>query len=330
MSFVAVSIATAGIGALTSIGGGIANLSAAKKEQRRARRQNKRAKAEYQQQLEAYKNLDTSNPYLNMENVMEDLTINQKEAEFSRQQFAQSQANIMSGLREAAGGSGIAALAQSLAQQGQLASQRSAASIGRQEATNQRAERAMAGQLQNLERKGEVYSRGLKQNQTETLLAMAQQRRAAALNRQTQAKMAKTAAIGGIIKGVGQAAISGVQAGALANIFNGHGGGSIPSDITVPEGGGGRFLTDTNPTSLDKLQNTLAGQRRALNLGVETPKVFGSGGGTPFEEAFRLARAKQGANQTFEWPVGSGDMFTTNYDYEVAPGTYGPTINQGG
>jgi hypothetical protein len=314
MSFVAVSIATAGIGALTSIGGGIANLSAAKKEQRRARRQNKRAKEEYQRQLEAYKNLDTSNPYLNMENVMEDLTINQKQAEFSRQQFAQSQANIMSGLREAAGGSGIAALAQSLAQQGQLASQRSAASIGQQEATNQRAERAMAGQLQNLERKGEVYSRGLKQNQTETLLAMAQQRRAAAMNRMAQAKTAKTAAIGGIIKGVGQAAIAGVQAGALANIFNGQGGGSIPSDITVPEGGGGRFLTDTNPTSLDKLQDTFAGQRRALNMGVETTKALG----TPFEEAFRLARARHGGGGgTFEWPTGSGDMYTTNYRKEA-------------
>ena len=323
MSFIAVGIATAGIGALTSIGGGILNIRAAQKEQRRARRQNKRAKAEYQQQLDAYKNLDTSNPYLNMENVMEDLTINQKEAEFSRQQFGQSQANILSGLREAAGGSGIAALAQSLAQQGQLASQRSAASIGQQEATNQRAERAIAGQLQGLERQGEVYSRGLKQNQTETLLGMAQQRRSAALNRQAQAKMAKTAAIGGMIQGVGQAAISGVQAGALANIFNGQGGGSIPSDITVPEGGGGRFLP------APERSNTY-NQLSSLNLGVETPKTLSSGGGTPFEEAFRLARAQQGANQTFEWPIGSGDMFTTNYNYEVAPGTYGPTINQGG
>jgi hypothetical protein len=169
----------------------------------------------------------------------------------------------------------------------------------------------VAGQLQNLERKGEVYSRGLKQNQTETLLAMAQQRRAAALNRQSQAKMAKTAAIGGIIKGVGQAAIAGVQAGALANIFNGQGGGSIPSDITVPEGGGGRFLTDTNPTSLDKLQDTLAGQRRALNLGVETPKALG----TPFEEAFRRAREQHGGGGgTFEW---EGDMYTTNWREEA-------------
>ena len=322
MSFVAVGIATAGIGALTSIGGGILNMRAAQKEQRRARRQNRRAKAEYQQQLDAYKNLDTSNPYLNMENVMEDLTINQKEAEFSRQQFAQSQANIMSGLREAAGGSGIAALAQSLAQQGQLASQRSAASIGRQEATNQRSERAMASQLQSLERQGEVYSRGLERQRTETLLGMAQQRRAAALNRQAQAKMAKTAAIGGMIQGVGQAALAGVEAGALGSIFNRQGSGGIPSDITVPEGGGGRFLTDTNPTALDKLQDTLAGQRKALNLGVETPKVVGSvgentdllGTGTSFEEAFRAARILQGAGGTFEW---NGNMYTTNYREEA-------------
>ena len=38
-----------------------------------------------------YANLDTSNPFLNMENVMEDLTINQKQAQFQAQQFQQSQ-----------------------------------------------------------------------------------------------------------------------------------------------------------------------------------------------------------------------------------------------
>ena len=92
-----------------------------------------------------------TNVYSGLENTMEDLTVNQQQAEFERQTFQQSQANILGGLRGAAGGSGIGALAQSLAQQGQIASQRSAASIGQQEALNQRAAAAQAGQLQMAE-----------------------------------------------------------------------------------------------------------------------------------------------------------------------------------
>ena len=44
----------------------------------------------------------------------------------------------MQGLRGAAGGSGIAGLAQALANQGQLQTQRISASIGQQEAANQK------------------------------------------------------------------------------------------------------------------------------------------------------------------------------------------------
>ena len=315
MSFVAVGL---GVSALTTIGGGILNYRAAKKEEDRAREANKKAKEEYNRRMEAYENLDTSNPYLNMENVMEDLTINQKEAEFSRQQFAQSQANIMSGLREAAGGSGIAALAQSLASQGQLASQRAAASIGQQEATNQRAERSMAGQLQNLERKGEIYSRGLEQQKTETLLAMAQQQRVAAMNRKAQAQQAKTGAITGMLQGLGNTALSAIDSGILDGLGGGNAkklgiDGSLPSDIQIPEGGGGRFLDAPE-------RSNIYNPRNELRMGSDA----GTGSGNlSFSEAFRQARASQGANQIFDW---RGNPYTTNYDYEVAPGTYGPTI----
>ena len=322
MSFIAVGI---GVAAGASVIGGVVNFKAAQNEAKKARQQNKRAKQEYQQQLDAYKNLDTSNPYLNMENVMEDLVINQKEAEFARQQFAQSQANIMSGLREAAGGSGIAALAQSLAQQGQLASQRSAASIGQQEATNQRSERAMAGQLQQLERKGEIYSRGLEQQRTETLLAMAQQRRAAALDRKAQAQQAKTAAITGAIEGIGQAGLAGAQLGA----FKGKGGSSAASGLT--------------DTSLSQgLQNTSLGDlgrsgiENQLNFADKLPSSIGLDrtnyglDDLSFNEAFRIGRTNfgggdysQGAGGTFRY---RGGTYTTNLDTEVAPGTFGPPI----
>lgn len=86
-------------------------------------------------QKEIYKDMEFTNPYA--ENVYEDLTVNQQQAEFEREMFQQTQADIMQNLKGAAGGSGIASLAQSLANQGQLASQRAAASIGMQEKQNE-------------------------------------------------------------------------------------------------------------------------------------------------------------------------------------------------
>jgi len=78
------------------------------------------------------------NKFEGMENAFEDLTVNTQQAEFEAQQNQQMQANIMSNMAGAAGGSGIAALAQSMANQGALQSQKAAASIGAQESQNQK------------------------------------------------------------------------------------------------------------------------------------------------------------------------------------------------
>ena len=97
---------------------------------------------------------DVSNPYANMENVMEDLTVNQQQAQFEAQQGQQQRANIMQQMGGAAGSSGVAGLAQAMANQGQQATQKASASIGQQEAPNQKARAQQAGQLQKLERQG--------------------------------------------------------------------------------------------------------------------------------------------------------------------------------
>ena len=132
-------IAMAAISTIGSIATGIWGASNAKKEEQNAQQNEDRARAEMDRMKNIYASLDTSNPYLNMENKFEDLTINQQQAQFQAQQFQQSQANILGDLRQAAGGSGVAALAQQLAQQGQIAAQQSSASIGQQEAANQMA-----------------------------------------------------------------------------------------------------------------------------------------------------------------------------------------------
>tara|TARA_R100000005_G_scaffold95703_1_gene78331 strand:- start:3 stop:905 length:903 start_codon:yes stop_codon:yes gene_type:complete len=117
-------------------------------------------KTDYSNQFE-----NITNPYANIEldtqNVYEDLTVNRQAAEFAKQQSLQTQANIMQNLQGAAGGSGIAGLAQAMANQGQLQAQQASASIGQQEAANQRlaaqgAERIQQQQfaLQQMQAKG--------------------------------------------------------------------------------------------------------------------------------------------------------------------------------
>ena len=129
---------------LAGIAGGIIGGGARRREQRAAQ-------AEFNKNKARMEGADTSNLYKNQENVYEDLTVNTKEADFISQQQNQGMANTMDALQGAAGGSGIAALAQSLANQQSQNAQSAAVSIGSQEASNQAAERQMAGQLQQNE-----------------------------------------------------------------------------------------------------------------------------------------------------------------------------------
>lgn len=148
-----------------------------------------------------------------MENVYEDLTVNQQQAQFQRQQFQQSQANILDSLRGVAGGSGVASLAQSLAQQGQIAAQQSSATIGAQEATNQTLRQQEAGRLQSLEREGDVYSRDLERQQVGTLLGMSQAETAAYGQARAQATQSKFDAISGGVGGMVNIGVAGLEAG---------------------------------------------------------------------------------------------------------------------
>lgn len=119
-----------------------------------------------------YKSMKFTNPFANMENVYEDLTVNQQQAQFQAQQGNQQRANIMSNLRGAAGSSGIAGLAQALANQGQLQTQRISASIGLQESSNQLAAARGAGAIQIAERGGDKWLQETEASRQATLLGM--------------------------------------------------------------------------------------------------------------------------------------------------------------
>jgi len=77
------------------------------------------------------------NKYDGMENRFEDMTVDMKAADYQTQQGQQQRANILQSLRGSAGSSGVAGLAQSLANQGQMQSQQIAAGISQQERQNQ-------------------------------------------------------------------------------------------------------------------------------------------------------------------------------------------------
>ena len=160
------------IGAGLKVAGGIGKMIKGKADKRKAMEENEAAKAQMEKDKDAYINMDTSNPYMNMENTMEDLTVNTQAADFAAEQSQASTANVLNNMNQAAGGSGIAALAQAMANQGQIGAQKASISIAQQEKANQTAERTETSRIQGLEREGEIQSRNMKQSLAGTALSL--------------------------------------------------------------------------------------------------------------------------------------------------------------
>jgi len=235
---------------------GLGNIMTGLMGRRRRRARQREAQGDYDTMRDAFENLDTSNlyanvqnPYANMENTMEDLTVNQQAAQFQTQQGAQQRANIMQSLQGAAGSSGVAGLAQSLANQAQLQTQKISAGIGQQEAMNQRLMAQQAGRLQQMERVGErqaemtrlsgaSQARALDWKQTGTMFGMAQGRLASANQAIAQANSA-------VAGGVGQ--VAGALGGAYALNKGMDKAGNLITDA-------GNLLTNINST-IDNVSN---------------------------------------------------------------------------
>ena len=228
MSLAVVAVVGAGIalaGGATKLGMSLAGRKDRIAEQTAAKEEMEKKKREYDQLDTSNLAADVRNKFTNMENTYEDMTVNQQQAQFEAQQGAQQRANIMSNMAGAAGGSGIAALAQAMAQQGQLATQRASASIGMQEAQIQKLRAGEGSRLQTLERQGEQYAqgqrlkgaetaRGLEYSKTGTLLGMSQQRLGAANLARAQARAQQMSAFGDLAKAGTQLATAGMKMGA--------------------------------------------------------------------------------------------------------------------
>ena len=196
-----------------ALGGAAISAYGGKKQRKAAARESSLARAEraeqnklLEKQKEEYRAIKFTNPYAGMENqyaenVYEDLTVNQQQAQFQAQQGAQQRSNLLSGLKGAAGGSGIAGLAQSLANQGQLQTQQISASIGQQEARNQQLAAEGAQQKQagaaavDLQvRAGDAMVQEAESGRQATLLGMQQAQAAGANKAAIQAGMNQQAA----------------------------------------------------------------------------------------------------------------------------------------
>ena len=231
----------------------VAKMIKARKAKKRALAEQKKAQAEMEKRKKEFEAQDTSNIYedvrnpyenISMENVYEDLTVNQQQAQFQAQQFQQSQANIMANLQGAAGGSGVAALAQSLANQGQIAAQQASASIGQQEAANQR---LMAQGETDVLRREQLKLKGAQDAELLRLGGIEQQRKA-----EKEKAMAMMGMASGGLSSANQAVeaaraqqqqatsqLIGVAAGGLQGAVGGKGGGGEGGDGGGGGGGGG-------------------------------------------------------------------------------------------
>jgi len=225
------------IGAALGAVGGIMNMVGGAKAAKAAKKQQAAAQAELQTQKRAFEGLDRSNLYegiqTDFENVYEDATVDQRAAEFQAQQGAQQRSNIMETMRAGAGGSGIAALAQSMASQGQLAAQQQAASIGQQEQANRAAMLAGADATSQREQEakmqilaGEQASRDATTAKTEKLMGLASGKLQAATQAKEAADAQRKGGLGQILGGV-TGALTGGIGGKLMKGIGGKLGGAL-------------------------------------------------------------------------------------------------------
>ena len=227
-----VQIAAAAIGLVVS---GAQALSAKKRR--------KKALDEYRINKAAFKAQEITNPYENLENPYEDLTVNQKQARFLAQQQQLGLATTLSNLRGAAGGAGVASLAQSVANIQSRNLQGISGSIGQQEARNQQL--SAQGQLQIDAMKGQgEQARQIRESQrTGTLLGMSQMDVAGEQQR-------LDSAVGGVASSVGMLGGAIQDQVALKNIQQQRNQLSSPSNNSGSGSGTGTSGSITAPNNM--------------------------------------------------------------------------------
>jgi len=164
------------------------------------------AKDQMEADMEAYRNLDTSNPYENLENTAEDLTVNTQEAEFQRDAMQQQQANMMGSMEQA--GSFDAGNIQAMMGAASQSARQASASIGAQESANQKMAAQQASANQMAKAQGESQKQQREADKQATLLGMSQEQFGAAQGAVDQSTADMVGGFGSALGGVASLAMS--------------------------------------------------------------------------------------------------------------------------
>ena len=141
------------------------------------RREQRAARAEFEQQKAAFRDFEFTNTYEGLENVFEDATVNQQASQFQAQQ---TDAALASSMQAAIASGGAAGGAQAIAQAALQSKQGISADIARQEQANQARMLAAEQRLQADEAAGADMLQTRKYQQTQQLLNLASERKRAA------------------------------------------------------------------------------------------------------------------------------------------------------
>tara|TARA_R100000152_G_C6781697_1_gene216862 strand:+ start:5116 stop:5940 length:825 start_codon:yes stop_codon:yes gene_type:complete len=168
---------------------------------RARRREQRAAREQLRERMRSFENMDYYGTV--MANPYEDMTVNQLQAQFQARQSQQSLANTLGALQGAAGGSGVAGLAQAMAQQQAMNMSQISANIGQQESRNQQ----LIGQGEYMRSLAVERAEQRVRDKNETLLVLATQRKAIADQARKDATTALAGGVGQIIAGGAQMAI---------------------------------------------------------------------------------------------------------------------------
>jgi len=170
MSWIKVGIAAYGVFSGNKNAKAMRRQSARQAAQALKERQEQRARID--KEVANYKAIKFTNPYADMENPFEDLRVATGAADFQAEQGAQQRADILGQLRGAAGSSGIAGLAQTMANQGQLQAQQISAGLQKQEVANEFAAAKGASAIDAQERAGDAMVQQAESGRQATILGV--------------------------------------------------------------------------------------------------------------------------------------------------------------
>lgn len=193
------TMVTAMIGAASQAVQGLTGIASGLIGQRKRNADARAAKRDFQDQMKMFRDIDTSNPFRNIQNTYEDLTVNQQAAQFTAEQQQLGMATAMGQMRGAAGSSGIAALAQAMANQQSTNLQKASASIGEQEARNQALAAKGAADRERMLAQGERESRLMEFGKRRDILQISSQRKLAADQAAAAGRQAMISGLGNLL-----------------------------------------------------------------------------------------------------------------------------------